>query len=274
MGNFLLEVKMCFIMLKYWGYSALYNATLHRLTWKNAPFTKSGIKRKCQFFFSLNFHTVFREQIAIFYQIFKSGSSKNFFKCPQFTKVRGRFIWNLFYLETLVIGEEKGRRVLLQAFCEINIMTFWSWLYEFMTFWMGNGVIRIGQYGLYSEGIFFLSNSSNSIRLFLTNGNVWHNIGLMWLITLEYGITADKVCCFLLDFEKYISIVSNFLHNINLTVILNIKHWRNQSRHFFLTFYPNPFHKILILKFSHLIPVGSSVSLYTISDTLYALSFQ
>ena len=31
------------------------------------------------FFFSWNFHAVFGEQIAIFYQTFKSGSSKNFF---------------------------------------------------------------------------------------------------------------------------------------------------------------------------------------------------
>ena len=55
------------------------------------PFYKKWNKKKTPifffFFFSWNFHTVFREQIAIFYQIFKSGSSKNFFKCPQFTKV-------------------------------------------------------------------------------------------------------------------------------------------------------------------------------------------
>ena len=75
MGNFLLEVKMCF-----WGYSALYNATLHRLTCKMPLLQKNEIKRKRPFFFSWNFHTVFREQIAIFYQIFKSGSSKFFFK--------------------------------------------------------------------------------------------------------------------------------------------------------------------------------------------------
>ena len=39
------------------------------------------------FFFSWNFDTVFGEQKAIFYQLYKSGSSKFFFKCPQFTKV-------------------------------------------------------------------------------------------------------------------------------------------------------------------------------------------
>ena len=52
------------------------------------PFYKKWNKKKMPiFFFSQNFHTVFREQIAIFYQIFKSGSSKKNFKCPQFTKV-------------------------------------------------------------------------------------------------------------------------------------------------------------------------------------------
>ena len=49
---------------------------------------KSEIKRKCTFFFFWwNFHTLYGEQIAIFYQLFKSGSSKKLFKCPQFTKV-------------------------------------------------------------------------------------------------------------------------------------------------------------------------------------------
>ena len=43
------------------------------------PFHKKWNKKKTPIFFSWNFHTVFREQIAIFYQIFKSGSSKNFF---------------------------------------------------------------------------------------------------------------------------------------------------------------------------------------------------
>ena len=47
------------------------------------PFYKKWNKKKTPLFF----HTVFREQIAIFYQIFESGSSRNFFKCPQFTKV-------------------------------------------------------------------------------------------------------------------------------------------------------------------------------------------
>ena len=51
------------------------------------PFYKKWNKKKTPIFFSWNFHTVFREQIVIFYQIFKSGSSKFFFKCPQFTKV-------------------------------------------------------------------------------------------------------------------------------------------------------------------------------------------
>ena len=39
---------------------------------------KGKQKRKRPFFFSSNFHIVFGGQIAIFYQIFKSGSSKNF----------------------------------------------------------------------------------------------------------------------------------------------------------------------------------------------------
>ena len=44
------------------------------------PFYKKWNKKKnAHFFFSWNFHTVFKEQIAIFYQIFKSGSSKWFF---------------------------------------------------------------------------------------------------------------------------------------------------------------------------------------------------
>ena len=51
------------------------------------PFYKKWNKKKTPFFFLVKFYTVFREQIAIFYQIFKSGSSKNFFKCPQFIKV-------------------------------------------------------------------------------------------------------------------------------------------------------------------------------------------
>ena len=51
------------------------------------PFYKKWYKKKTPIFFSWNFHIVFREQIAIFYQIFKSGSSKQFFKCPLFTKV-------------------------------------------------------------------------------------------------------------------------------------------------------------------------------------------
>ena len=40
MVDFLLEVRMCFIMLKYWGYSALYNSNLHRLTCKMPLFQK------------------------------------------------------------------------------------------------------------------------------------------------------------------------------------------------------------------------------------------
>ena len=54
------------------------------------PFNKKWNKKKMPIFFSLNFHTVFREQIAVFDQIFKSGSSKKIFKCPQFTKVRSQ----------------------------------------------------------------------------------------------------------------------------------------------------------------------------------------
>ena len=51
------------------------------------PFYKKWNKKKTPIFFLWNFHTVSREQIAVFYQIFKSGSSNFCFKCPQFTKV-------------------------------------------------------------------------------------------------------------------------------------------------------------------------------------------
>ena len=40
------------------------------------PFCKKWNKKKMPIFFSWNFHTVFGEKITIFYQIFKSGSSK------------------------------------------------------------------------------------------------------------------------------------------------------------------------------------------------------
>ena len=40
------------------------------------PFYKKWNKKKTPIFFSWNFHTVSREQKAIFYEIFKSGSSK------------------------------------------------------------------------------------------------------------------------------------------------------------------------------------------------------
>ena len=50
MGSFLLEVKMCFIMLKYGGYSALYNATLHRLTCKMPLLQKVKEKENAHFF--------------------------------------------------------------------------------------------------------------------------------------------------------------------------------------------------------------------------------
>ena len=42
------------------------------------PFYKKLNKKKMPIFFLWKFHTVFGEQIAIFYQIFKSGSSKKF----------------------------------------------------------------------------------------------------------------------------------------------------------------------------------------------------
>ena len=42
------------------------------------PFYKKWNK-KTPIFFSWNFHTVFGEQIAIFYQILKPGSSKKIF---------------------------------------------------------------------------------------------------------------------------------------------------------------------------------------------------
>ena len=74
--QFSLEVKMCFIMLKYYGYLALYNGNLHRLTCKKHFLQKVKWKENAQFF-SWNFHTIFGEQIAIFYQIiFKSGKSE------------------------------------------------------------------------------------------------------------------------------------------------------------------------------------------------------
>ena len=40
------------------------------------PLLQKWNKKKKPIFFLENFYTVFREQIAIFYQIFKSGSSK------------------------------------------------------------------------------------------------------------------------------------------------------------------------------------------------------
>ena len=51
---FLLEVKMCFIMLKYWCYSALYNATLHRLTCK-MPLLQKWHKKKMPISFLVKF---------------------------------------------------------------------------------------------------------------------------------------------------------------------------------------------------------------------------
>ena len=45
MVDFLLVVKMCFIMLKYWGYNALDNATLHRLTCKMPLLQKKWNKK-------------------------------------------------------------------------------------------------------------------------------------------------------------------------------------------------------------------------------------
>ena len=60
------------------------------------PFYKKWNKKKTPIFFLKKFHTVLREQIAIFYQIFKSVSSKFCFKCPKFTKVgidRGSFFF-------------------------------------------------------------------------------------------------------------------------------------------------------------------------------------
>ena len=55
------------------------------------PFYKKWNEKEMPIFFSCEIFTVFREQIAIFYQIFKSGSSKKMFKCPQFTKV----LWSI-----------------------------------------------------------------------------------------------------------------------------------------------------------------------------------
>ena len=52
------------------------------------PFYKKWNKKETPpFFFSWNFHTVFGEQIAIFYQILSQGAVKKKKKCPQFTKV-------------------------------------------------------------------------------------------------------------------------------------------------------------------------------------------
>ena len=58
MGKFLQEVKMCFVMLKYWGYSALYNATLHRLTCK-MPLLQKWNKKKMPIFFSREIFTLY-----------------------------------------------------------------------------------------------------------------------------------------------------------------------------------------------------------------------
>ena len=56
-------------------YSAFYLASLHRLTWKMALFTKRGIKRNQPFFISWNFYMIFWDPMTISYQIFQSGSS-------------------------------------------------------------------------------------------------------------------------------------------------------------------------------------------------------
>ena len=58
MGNILLEVKMYFITLKYWGYSALYNATLHRLT-RKMPLSKKWNEKKTPIFFSREIFTLY-----------------------------------------------------------------------------------------------------------------------------------------------------------------------------------------------------------------------
>ena len=69
---------------------------------EKCPFYKKKVKQKeiDHFFFLVNFHMVFEDQIAISYQFLKSGSSKkikikklkikikiNKNKCPQFTRV-------------------------------------------------------------------------------------------------------------------------------------------------------------------------------------------
>ena len=78
MGNFLLEVKMCFIMLKYWGYSTLDNATLHIHV--KCPFYKKWNKKKTPIFFSRKIFTLYL------------GSSKNFLNVPNLQSTPN---WNL-----------------------------------------------------------------------------------------------------------------------------------------------------------------------------------
>ena len=74
MVKFLQEFKKWFIMLKYWGHSALYEANLHRLTYKMPSLLNVKWKEADHFLFHGNFCMVFWEQLYTSYQICKSGT--------------------------------------------------------------------------------------------------------------------------------------------------------------------------------------------------------
>ena len=89
MVDFLLEVKICFIIFKYKDYKLpisidlkMWNAHLT----KNASSTKSEIKRNRSFFLVKFSHCIWRANSYILPNS-KSGSSIKHFKCPQFTRV-------------------------------------------------------------------------------------------------------------------------------------------------------------------------------------------
>ena len=93
------------------------------------PLYKSEIKRKRPFFFSWNFYTVFGEQIAIFYQIFKSVSSKKKIKCTQFTKVRTSSDFNenqpkegrkIFYFFNFVSWYQNHKLIVVYIYPKVN----------------------------------------------------------------------------------------------------------------------------------------------------------
>ena len=82
----MLEVKMCFIMFKYYGYSPLYNANHHRLTCKMYDL----LQRKRPYFLSWNFHSVLfwgANSYTMYSTKFLSQGAVKNFERPQLTKV-------------------------------------------------------------------------------------------------------------------------------------------------------------------------------------------